>query len=48
MNYISDIRKKVGHDAIFMPTSGCVIIKDNRFFYKKGLIMGNGLFMGVH
>ena len=35
MNYISDIRKKIGHDAIFMPTSGCVIIKDNRILLQK-------------
>ena len=29
MSYISDIRKKVGHDPVFMPFSCGVIIKDN-------------------
>lgn len=35
MSYISDIRKKVGHNAIFMPTAGCVIIKDNKILLQK-------------
>ena len=35
MSYISEIRKKVGHDPVFMPASGCVIIKDNKILLQK-------------
>lgn len=35
MGYISDIRKKVGHDPVFMPASGCLIIKDNKILLQK-------------
>ena len=30
MGFISDVRKKIGHDPIFMPASACVIVKDNK------------------
>ena len=35
MGYISDIRKKVGHDPVFMPASGCAIIRDNKILLQK-------------
>ena len=35
MGYISDIRKKVGHDAIFMPSAGCGIIKNGKILLQK-------------
>lgn len=35
MGYISDIRKKVGHDPVFMPSAGCVIIKDGKILLQK-------------
>ena len=35
MSYISDIRKKVGHDPVFMPFSCGVIIKDNTILLQK-------------
>ena len=35
MGYISNIRKKVGNEAIFMPASGCVILKDNKILLQK-------------
>ena len=35
MGYISDIRKKVGNDAIFMPAAGCCIIKDGKILLQK-------------
>lgn len=35
LGYISDIRKKVGHDAIFMPVAACGIIKDDKILLQK-------------
>ena len=35
MGYISNIRKKVGHDPIFMPAAGCVIVKDNKMLLQR-------------
>ena len=35
MGYISDIRKKVGHDPVFMPAVGCIIIKDGKILLQK-------------
>lgn len=35
MSYISDLRKKVGHDAIFMPCSACIIVKNNKILLQK-------------
>ena len=35
MGYISYIRKKVGHDPIFMPAVGCVIIKNGKILLQK-------------
>ena len=35
MNYISEIRKKVGHDPVFMPAVGCVIIKNGKILLQK-------------
>lgn len=35
MGYISEIRKKVGHDAIFMPAAGGSIIKNNKILLQK-------------
>ena len=52
MGYIQNIRKKVGHDAIFMPASACGIIKDNKILLQKRTdngywaIHGGGLELG--
>ena len=35
MGYIQDIRKKVGKGPIFMPATGCGIIKDNKILLQK-------------
>ncbi len=35
MNYINNIRKKIGHDPIFAPAAGCIIIKDNKILLQK-------------
>ena len=35
MSYISEIRKKVGHDPVFMPASACAIIKDSKILLQK-------------
>lgn len=35
MGYISDIRKKVGHDPVFMPSAGCAIIQNNKVLLQK-------------
>ena len=35
MGYISDIRRKVGHDAVFMPAAACGIIKDDKILLQK-------------
>ncbi len=35
MSYISDIRKKVGHDPVFMPFSCGVIVKNNAILFQK-------------
>ena len=35
MNYINEIRKKVGHDPIFAPAAGCIIIKDNQILLQR-------------
>ena len=35
MCYTLNLRKKVGHDPIFMPASGCGIIKDNKILLQK-------------
>lgn len=34
-NYIKDIRKKIGHDAIFMPAVGAVIYKQGKVLLQK-------------
>lgn len=34
-NYIKDIRKKVGHDAIFMPAVGAVIYENGKILLQK-------------
>lgn len=34
-NYIKDIRKKVGHDAIFMPGAGAVIYQNRNVLLQK-------------
>ena len=52
MGYISDIRKKIGHAAIFMPCAGCAIIKNNKILLQKRAdnekwaIHGGGLELG--
>lgn len=52
MGYISNMRKKVGHDAIFMPAAGCVIVKDKKILLqkrvdnKKWAVHGGGLELG--
>ena len=35
MGYISKIREKIGHDPVFMPCVGCVIVKDNQILLQK-------------
>lgn len=35
MGFISKIREKIGHDPVFMPCVGCVIIKDNKMLLQK-------------
>lgn len=35
VNYIKDIRKKVGHDAIFMPCVGAVIYENGKILLQK-------------
>ena len=35
MEYISKIRKKIGHDAIFMPAAACCIVKDKKILLQK-------------
>ena len=35
MGYISKIREKIGHDPVFMPCVGCVIVKDNQMLLQK-------------
>lgn len=35
MGYISNIRRKVGHDAVFMPAAACGIIKDDKILLQK-------------
>lgn len=34
-NYIKDIRKKVGHDAIFAPGAGAIIYKQGKILLQK-------------
>ena len=52
MGYISNLRKKIGHDPIFMPASACVVIKDNKILLQKRTdngtwaIHGGGLELG--
>ena len=33
MGYISEIRKKVGHDPVFMPVAACGILQNIRFYW---------------
>ena len=35
MGYISEIRRKVGHDSIFMPVAACGIIQNNKILLQK-------------
>lgn len=35
MGYISEIRKKVGHDPVFMPVSACGILQNNKILLQK-------------
>ena len=35
MGYIENIRKLVGHYPVFMPASGCIIVKDNKVLLQK-------------
>lgn len=34
-NYIKDLRKKIGHDAIFMPATGAIIYRDGKILLQK-------------
>lgn len=34
-NYIKEIRKKIGHDAIFMPAVGAIIYQDGKILLQK-------------
>ena len=52
MNYISNLRKKIGHDPIFMPAASCCIVKDNKILLQKRTdnlkwaVHGGGLELG--
>lgn len=46
MSYITDIRKKVGHDPVFMPFSACVIIRNNKMLLQKRMDDGTWAFHG--
>ena len=35
MGYISEMRKKVGHECIFMPCSTAIIVKDNKILLQR-------------
>lgn len=35
MDYIKSIRKKIGHDPIFAPAAGCIIIRNNKILLQK-------------
>ena len=35
MNYIKDIRKKIGHDPIFAPAAGCIFFKNSKILLQK-------------
>lgn len=35
MGYISNIRKKIGHEAVFMPAAACGIVKDGKILLQK-------------
>ena len=35
MGYISNIRKKVGHEAVFMPAAACGIVKNDKILLQK-------------
>lgn len=41
MGYIENLRKKVGHDPIFMPASACCLIKNNKILLQKRTDNGN-------
>ena len=45
MGYVEDIRKKVGHDAVFLPAAGCAIIKDNKILLQR---RSDNLKWGLH
>ena len=44
MGYISNLRKKIGHDPIFMPAAACILIKDNK---SKNWINPESRFNGI-
>ena len=52
MGYISNLRKKIGHDPIFMPAAACILIKDNKILLQHRTdngtwaIHGGGLELG--
>ena len=35
MGYIENIRKKIGHDALLLPASGCVIIQNKKILLQR-------------
>lgn len=35
MGYVENIRKKIGHDAIFMPAATCAIIKNKKILLQR-------------
>ena len=41
MGYIENLRKKVGHNPIFMPAAACCLIKDNKILLQKRTDNGN-------
>lgn len=45
MGYIENIRKKVGHDPIFMPAAGGIFVKDDHILLQRRT--DNGLW-GIH
>ncbi len=46
MGYITDIRKKIGHDPVFMPCASCVFIEDNKILLQKRTDDGTWAFHG--
>ena len=40
-NYVKEMRNKIGHDAMFMPTAGAIIYKNGKVLLQKRVDDGN-------